>query len=109
MLIFARPVGAAARKLAVVLMTLILAGVADRTHADEPQELRLEKPSLWRAEPGSGLQSGAKELDVIGGAGLGVRILENHRHERKAATPHTFLSLSEPARAGRIYRRAAKA
>jgi lipid A 3-O-deacylase len=37
--------------------------------------------SIWRAGPGDGFRKGAHEFDAVAGAGLGVRILENHRHD----------------------------
>ena len=37
--------------------------------------------SPWRSGIGDGLREGAHELDVVAGAGMGVRILETHAHD----------------------------
>jgi len=51
--------------------------------ADDPQPEPMVKPSesLWRGTAGDGFPKGTHELDVVAGAGMGVRILENHAHD----------------------------
>src|SRR5215467_3081185 len=79
----ARQNGRLGHTASAIIVFLLFGARGNRTSAQD-REVQLSdnsRTNLWRAGVGEGFRKGATEIDAVAGAGLGVRVLENHTHD----------------------------